>query len=68
MSASEELAAAERAWRAQLPRISEEFAERWSLTLEPAFTNGGSASRVAPARTRTGERVVLKLGWTHEEA
>jgi streptomycin 6-kinase len=68
MSVSEELAAAERAWRAQLPWLTTEFAGRWSLTLEPAFTNGGSASWVALARRRTGERAVLKLGWTHEEA
>jgi streptomycin 6-kinase len=51
-----------------LPAIIEQFAARWSLALEPRFEIGGSASWVAPARTRTGERVVLKLGWTHEEA
>src|SRR5215467_13023832 len=68
MSVSGELEAAELAWRAQLPRLSQEFAARWSLTLEDPFTIGGSASWVAPARTGTGERVVLKLGWTHEEA
>jgi len=68
MSGSEELGAAERAWRAHLPTLIEQFAARWSLALEPRFTIGGSASWVAPARTRTGERVVLKLGWTHEEA
>jgi streptomycin 6-kinase len=68
MSGSDELGAAERAWRAHLPAIIEQFAARWSLALEPRFTIGGSASWVAPARTRTGERVVLKLGWTHEEA
>jgi streptomycin 6-kinase len=68
MSVSRELAAAEQAWRAELPGLSEEFARRWSLTLEAPFTVGGSASWVAPARTSTGERVVLKLGWTHEEA
>jgi streptomycin 6-kinase len=68
MSGSDELGAAERAWRARLPAIIEQFAARWSLALEPRFTIGGSASWVAPARARTGERVVLKLGWTHEEA
>ena len=68
MSGSDELGAAEQAWRAHLPAIIEQFAARWSLALEPRFTIGGSASWVAPARTRTGERVVLKLGWTHEEA
>lgn len=68
MSVRAELAAAERAWRAQLPRLIAEYAERWSLTLEPPFPEGGSASWVAPARTRAGARVVLKLGWTHDEA
>ena len=68
MSVSEELAAAERAWRAQLPLLIEDFGARWSLTIEPPFTVGGSASWAAPARTSAGERVVLKLGWTHEEA
>jgi len=68
VSVGGDLAAAERAWRAQLPRLIEEFAERWSLAIEAPFTIGGSASWVAPARTSTGERVVLKLGWTHEEA
>lgn len=68
MSVSAELSAAEQAWRAQLPRLRAEFAARWSLALEPPFPDGGSASWVAPARTRAGERVVLKLGWTHEEA
>jgi streptomycin 6-kinase len=68
MSVSAELAAAERAWREHLPKLIDEFAARWSLVLDPPFTIGGSASWVAPASTRTGERVVLKLGWTHEEA
>lgn len=68
MSVSEEPAAAERAWRAQLPRLIEEFAGRWSLRPGPPFAIGGSASWVAPARNSAGELVVLKLGWTHEEA
>jgi len=68
MAVSEELAAAERAWRANLPTLIEEFAGRWSLALEPEFPIGGSASWVAPARRPSGERVVLKLGWTHEKA
>jgi streptomycin 6-kinase len=68
MSVSEDPDAAERAWRARLPALMAEFSARWSLALEPSFSFGGSASWVAPARTRTGERVVLKLGWTHEEA
>jgi streptomycin 6-kinase len=68
MSGSDELAAAERAWRAHLPALIEQFAARWSLAPEPPVMTGGSASWVSPARTSAGERVVLKLGWTHEEA
>jgi streptomycin 6-kinase len=68
MSVGAELAAAERAWRAHLPGIIAEFSARWSLTPEPPFAHSGSASWVAPARTAAGDRVVLKLGWTHEEA
>ena len=69
MSIRAELEAAERAWRAGLPRLIGEFAARWSLTPEEPFpAEAGTASWVAPARTRAGERVVMKLGWTHEEA
>jgi streptomycin 6-kinase len=56
------------AWRTRLPGLVEEYAARWSLAPEPPFAIGGSASWVAPARTAAGERVVLKLGWTHTEA
>jgi len=68
MSVREELDEAERAWRAQLPALIAEFTSRWSLTPEAPFATGGSASWVAPARTVAGDRVVLKLGWTHTEA
>jgi streptomycin 6-kinase len=60
--------AAEQEWRARLPGVAGEFAARWSLRLEPPFPHLGAASWVAPARTAAGERVVLKLGWAHDEA
>ena len=47
------------AWIARLPRIVAGLARRWSLEVGPPFQPGGCASWVAPARTGTGERVVL---------
>src|SRR5215468_7599260 len=61
------LQAAEQEWREQLPKIISGFASRWSLRLRPPFA-GGSASWVAPGYTAAGVPVVLKLGWTHDEA
>ena len=57
-----------RRWLAGLPGTVEHLARRWSLRVGPPFQPGGSASWVAPARTRGGERVVLKVGWRHDEA
>jgi streptomycin 6-kinase len=55
-------------WIAELPRIVDDLARRWSLRVGRPFQPGGSASWVAPAHTGTGERVVLKVGWRHDEA
>jgi streptomycin 6-kinase len=55
-------------WIAELPGIVDGLARRWSLRVGRPFQPGGSASWVAPARTSTGERVVLKVGWRHDEA
>jgi streptomycin 6-kinase len=55
-------------WIAELPGIVDGLALRWSLRVGRPFQPGGSASWVAPARTSTGERVVLKVGWRHDEA
>jgi streptomycin 6-kinase len=55
-------------WIAELPGIVADLARRWSLRVGRPFQPGGSASWVAPARTSTGERVVLKVGWRHDEA
>jgi streptomycin 6-kinase len=63
-----DLETAELEWRAGLPQVIEEFASRWSLELGPPYTRCISAAWVAPARTTTGDRLVLKLGWTHDEA
>jgi streptomycin 6-kinase len=53
---------------AGLPRVVDGLAGRWSLELGRPFQPGGVASWVAPARRRSGERVVLKVAWRHDEA
>lgn len=55
-------------WAAGLPGRVEALAQRWDLRLGPPYQPGGVASWTAPARTRAGERVVLKVGWRHDEA
>lgn len=60
--------AARRRWMAALPLILDELARRWSLTVGRPFQPGGSASWVAPVRNAAGERLVLKVGWRHDEA
>lgn len=56
------------AWVARLPGIVAELAEHWSLHLEAPYQPGGECSWVAPVRTRSGARLVLKAGWRHDEA
>lgn len=56
------------AWIDGLPGLAERARRHWSLELEPPFRPGGVASWTAPARTATGEQVVLKLGFPHVEA
>jgi streptomycin 6-kinase len=53
---------------ARLPVVVDDLARRWSLQVGRPFQPGGSAAWVAPARTSTAERVVLKVGWLHDEA
>lgn len=55
-------------WMASLPVIVDDLARRWSLELGRPFQPGGVASWVAPARTATGEHLVLKVAWCHDEA
>jgi streptomycin 6-kinase len=66
------LAAAERegrtAWLATLSTTVGRLAREWTLTVEAPFQPGGQTAWVAPVRTRTGESLVLKLGWRHSEA
>jgi streptomycin 6-kinase len=59
---------ARRRWMAALPLIVDDLARRWSLHLGRPFQPGGSASWVAPAHNAAGERLVLKVGWGHDEA
>ncbi|WP_218578848.1 aminoglycoside phosphotransferase family protein [Phytohabitans houttuyneae] len=56
------------AWLAGLPRLVDEVAGRWSLTVGPPFQPGGRSAWVAPARDRDGRDLVLKLAWRHDEA
>jgi len=58
----------QREWVASLSHIVAGLADRWSLEVGSPFQPGGSASWVAPARTAAGARVVLKVGWRHDEA
>lgn len=48
------------AWLARLPRLVEECAEVWSLTVEQAFS-GSHVSFVAPVQLADGDRAVLKV-------
>lgn len=49
------------AWLARLPDLVAEYARRWSLAVEPAFSNL-SYNYVAPATSADGSPAVLKLG------
>jgi streptomycin 6-kinase len=55
-------------WLTRLPGAVAEYADRWSLTVGAPFQPGGQTAWVAPARTASGERVALKIGWAHPEA
>jgi len=59
---------ARRRWMAALPLLVGDLARRWSLDVEGPFQPGGTASWAAPARNAAGERLVLKVGWPHDEA
>ena len=52
----------------RLPGLVDDLARRWSLEVGRPFQPGGVASWVAPARRSSGEPVVLKVGWWHDEA
>ncbi len=57
-----------RTWMEGLPRVVDELARRWLLELGRPFQPGGQASWVAPARTKSGAQVILKIAWRHDEA
>jgi streptomycin 6-kinase len=57
-----------RPWLAALPSTVADLARRWSLAVGEPFEPGGTAAWVAPARTATGEELVLKVGWRHDES
>lgn len=54
-------------WLDRLPRLVEECAERWSLTLEPPF-EPASVSLVVPGTMRDGTGVVLKVNYPEPES
>ncbi len=60
--------AGRREWLRHLPTIVGELAGRWSLRLGPPYQPGGRCAWVAPARTATGQDLVLKVAWRHDEA
>lgn len=55
-------------WVAQLPDVVERLAGRWGLELGPPFQPGGHGSWTAPVTDARRADLVLKVGWTHEEA
>ena len=56
-----------RPWLAGLPSMVAALADRWSLTVGRPFQPGGNVAWVAPASRESGEQVVLKVGWRHDE-
>ena len=57
-----------RAWLTGLPRMVEQLEQRWSLSVGEPFQPGGQTAWVAPARSKDGSELVLKLAWPHREA
>ncbi|HEY2652944.1 MAG TPA: aminoglycoside phosphotransferase family protein [Solirubrobacteraceae bacterium] len=55
-------------WLASLPQTIEEIATDWELKLGEPYLPGGQCAWVAPARSRGGDQLVLKVGWRHREA
>ena len=55
-------------WLARLPGVISAFAASWRLSVGAPFEPGGACSWVAPVRTASGERRVLKVMWRHLEA
>ncbi len=67
-AAGRQNAAGQAAWLSALPSTVARMARRFDLEVGRPYQPGGMTSWVAPARTSTGDRVVLKIGWRHDEA
>jgi streptomycin 6-kinase len=59
---------AQHRWLDRLPDVIARIAGQWGLEVGDPFEPGGCSAWVAPARTASGARVVLKVGWVHPEA
>ncbi len=57
-----------RDWIARLPALLADVRARWGLDVGAPYEPGGMCSWVAPARTASGDQVVLKLGIRHDES
>jgi streptomycin 6-kinase len=55
-------------WLAALPDAVAEIASEWELELGDPYLPGGQCAWVAPARSPSGDELVLKVGWRHREA
>ncbi len=55
-------------WRSGLPALARELAVAWELTVGEAIQAAGHDAWLAPARTASGDDLMLKLGWRHWEA
>ncbi|HLI61445.1 MAG TPA: aminoglycoside phosphotransferase family protein [Solirubrobacteraceae bacterium] len=55
-------------WLAGLPAQVSAIVSEWELELGDPYLPGGQCAWVAPARTRAGDELVLKLSWRHREA
>jgi streptomycin 6-kinase len=56
------------AWLAALPAQVSAIVREWELEIGDPYLPGGQCAWVAPARTRAGDELVLKLSWRHREA
>jgi streptomycin 6-kinase len=57
-----------RGWVATLPETVKALERQWSLELGEPFQPGGQTAWVAPAHTKAGADLVLKVAWRHTEA
>ncbi|HXB46671.1 MAG TPA: aminoglycoside phosphotransferase family protein [Streptosporangiaceae bacterium] len=55
-------------WVDRLGDVIAQIAGQWELKLGDPFEPGGACAWVAPARTASGEQLVVKVGWVHPEA